>query len=101
MRFQDLDSSNGEISLFAVLVAGGLAGMVCWSVILPIDVLKNRYQAAPEGRYNSLWHVYKHLINNEGASALFRGFGPALLRAFPANAACFIGVEFSKKIFSF
>lgn len=32
-----------------------------------------------------------------GYPALFRGVGPAMLRAFPANAACFLGVEVSKK----
>jgi solute carrier family 25 carnitine/acylcarnitine transporter 20/29 len=31
------------------------------------------------------------IIRKEGPSALFKGLGPALLRAFPANAAGFLG----------
>jgi len=29
----------------------------------------------------------------EGPAALYRGIGPVMIRAFPANAACFLGVE--------
>ena len=29
----------------------------------------------------------------DGVGALFKGLGPAMLRAFPANAACFLGRE--------
>jgi solute carrier family 25 carnitine/acylcarnitine transporter 20/29 len=98
MRFQNLDPAKGELSFLAIIMAGGLAGLVCWTIIMPADVIKSRYQSAPEGMYNGLWHVYRHLINQEGTLGLFRGMGPALLRAFPANAACFLGVEISKKI---
>jgi len=101
MRFQKIDPSKGELSLFAIMIAGGLAGMIFWAVSIPADVIKSRYQTAPEGKYTGLGHVYRNLIREEGASALFRGLGPALLRAFPANAACFIGVEFSKKFLTF
>jgi len=36
-------------------------------------------------------------MKTEGPSALFKGLAPAMLRAFPANAACFLGVEFARK----
>ena len=32
-------------------------------------------------------------MKTEGPSALFRGFVPVMVRAFPANAACFVGYE--------
>ena len=32
----------------------------------------------------------------DGVGALFKGFGPAMARAFPANAAVFVGVEMSQ-----
>jgi solute carrier family 25 carnitine/acylcarnitine transporter 20/29 len=35
------------------------------------------------------------MVREEGVGALFKGVGPALLRAFPANAACFLGMELS------
>ena len=33
------------------------------------------------------------IMKNEGPSALFRGLVPVMMRAFPANAACFLGYE--------
>lgn len=39
----------------------------------------------------------RQLIKAEGHGALVKGMGPALTRAFPANAACFLGVEVAKK----
>jgi solute carrier family 25 (mitochondrial carnitine/acylcarnitine transporter), member 20/29 len=36
-------------------------------------------------------------MKNEGSGALFRGMGAAMVRAFPANAACFYGVDVATK----
>lgn len=75
-----------KLSPSAVLTAGGLAGMACWMVSIPADVLKSRYQTAPDGMYRGLWDVYTKLMKEEGAAGLFTGIRPALIRAFPANA---------------
>jgi solute carrier family 25 carnitine/acylcarnitine transporter 20/29 len=48
-----------------------------------------------------LWDVYTKLIKEEGVAGLFTGIRPALIRAFPANAACFFGMEVARKLFSF
>lgn len=37
--------------------------------------------------------VFKEMMRNEGPKALFKGFTPVMARAFPANAACFLGFE--------
>lgn len=42
--------------------------------------------------------VSRTLLREEGAAALYRGVAPAMLRAFPANAACFFGVDLAKSI---
>jgi solute carrier family 25 (mitochondrial carnitine/acylcarnitine transporter), member 20/29 len=63
-------------------------GMANWAIAIPADVLKSRLQTAPEGKYTGVIDVYKTLMREEGSSALFRGMGPAMIRAFPANAAC-------------
>lgn len=76
-----------------VLLAGGVAGTLNGLLTLPIDVVKSRYQAAPDGAFGSAREVARRLAHLEGAGALLRGLGPVLVRAFPANAACFGGIE--------
>lgn len=84
---------------FGIFLAGGIAGLTHWTIAMPMDVLKNRLQSAPEGTYpNGLRDVLTKLIRNDGPTAFFRGLTPVLLRAFPANAACLIGYELSMKI---
>lgn len=52
------------------------------------------YFIAPEGTYpNGLRDVFSKLMKEEGPTALYKGCTPVMLRAFPANAACFIGFE--------
>lgn len=97
MRWQDTTS----LSPGAVLTAGGLAGMATWSISIPADVLKSRFQTAPEGTYGGLMDVYTKLVKEEGYGGLFRGLRPALIRAFPANAACFFGMEMSRSLLTF
>lgn len=92
---------TSELSPIAVLVAGGCAGISNWIIAVPPDVIKSRYQTAPSGTYSGLADVLKLLLREEGPSALFKGLGPAMIRAFPANAACFMGMEFSKSLLAF
>lgn len=37
----------------------------------------------------------------EGPFALFRGLTPVMIRAFPANAACFLGYEVTMKFLNY
>jgi len=101
MRIQNIDPATGQLSPLAVLSAGGLAGVATWTISIPADVLKNRFQSAPPGMYGGLMDVYRHLIKEEGPMALFKGIRPALIRAFPANATCFYGMEVAQKSFAY
>ena len=41
------------------------------------------------------------MVKEEGYGGLMKGFRPAMVRAFPANAACFTAMEISKSALSF
>ncbi|KAG8893609.1 carnitine transporter [Tulasnella sp. 403] len=69
-----------------------------WSIAIPPDVLKSRIQSAPAGTYSGFLDCARKTIAKDGVKALWKGFGPAMARAFPANAATFLGVEASRKL---
>ncbi|KAJ7293428.1 hypothetical protein C8J57DRAFT_1041600 [Mycena rebaudengoi] len=108
-------SSPSELNLGAIILAGGTAGVAMWSLAIPPDarlstntdcfpdvflgqVLKSRLQSAPTGTYSGLIDCARKTIAQDGVSALWKGFGPAMGRAFPANAATFLGVEASRNL---
>lgn len=81
-------------NLLYALLSGGIAGCANWTVGMPSDTLKSRLQTAPEGTYpGGVRQVFAELLKKEGITALYKGFIPVILRAFPANAACFGGFE--------
>lgn len=85
----------GQLSLSAVMVAGGAAGIAMWIPVFPIDTIKSRLQSA-EGR-PTISGTIKGIHASGGLKAFFPGIGPALARAVPANAATFLGVELAHK----
>ncbi|WOO82644.1 Congested-like trachea protein [Vanrija pseudolonga] len=97
-----VDPVTGEtapppLSLGAVMFAGGSAGVAMWALAIPPDTIKSRIQSAPTGTYSGFFDCARKLIAADGVGALWKGFGPAMARAFPANAATFVGVELSLK----
>ena len=74
-------------------------GVANWLVAIPFDTVKTRFQTAPDGTYKGTFDCFKRVVSGPGGSMnLFRGAGPAMLRAFPANAACFFGMELSMSL---
>lgn len=86
---------TGELSLSAVVCAGGAAGIAMWIPVFPVDTIKSRLQSAP-GK-PTMGGVIRSVYASGGLKAFFPGFGPALARAVPANAATFLGVELAHK----
>lgn len=82
---------QGELSLTAIMAAGGAAGVAMWIPVFPVDTVKSRLQSA-EGR-PTISGVVGGLYRAGGIKAFFPGMAPALARAVPANAATFLGVE--------
>ncbi|KAJ2919312.1 hypothetical protein MD484_g1155, partial [Candolleomyces efflorescens] len=91
-------ASASDLNLQAVILAGGTAGVAMWAIAIPPDVLKSRIQSAAPGTYSGILDCARKTIAQDGVAALWKGFGPAMARAFPANAATFLGVEASRKL---
>ena len=93
-----------------------------WLSCFPLDTIKNRIQAAPDVlppkyvspvswsgsipyvfgpltpptrscRYNGMRGAATAIYAEAGLRGFFKGFVPCVLRAFPANAACFMAYE--------
>lgn len=88
---------RANLSPLRILLAGGSAGILNWIVAIGPDTLKSRFQTSPAGTYTGVRDVFSQMVRNEGISALFKGLTPVMLRAFPANAACFLGYELAMK----
>jgi hypothetical protein len=90
-------SMPDELNYF---LSGGFAGMLGWTFAMPFDVPKTNVQARYDTRV--LGSYFPELIRigrERGILGLYSGLGPTLIRAFPANAALFLGVETGKKFF--
>ena len=90
-------SMPDELNYF---ISGGLAGMFGWAIAMPFDVPKTNVQS----RYDTkiVGSYIPELIKigkQRGIAGLYSGLLPTLVRAFPANAALFLGVETGKKFF--
>jgi len=94
---QMIPSIPDEVNYF---LSGGFAGMLSWTVAMPFDVPKTNVQARWDTKVvGSYFPEMARIIRERGIRGLYNGLGPTLIRAFPANAALFLGVESGKKFF--
>ena len=77
------------------LLAGGLAGGVFWLSVYPTDVIKSLIQVDDHRspKYKGTTDAFRKVFASEGVKGFYRGFGPAMARSVPANAACFLTYE--------
>lgn len=81
-------------------ISGGLAGMGGWFFAMPFDVPKTNVQSRYDTKVlGSYVPEFIKIAKERGITGLYAGLGPTLVRAFPANAALFLGVEMGKKVF--
>jgi hypothetical protein len=75
-------------------------GMLGWTVAMPFDVPKTNVQSRYDTKvFGSFVPEVRRIFRDRGVRGLYMGLGPTVIRAFPANAALFLGVELSKKFF--
>lgn len=91
---QKWSTPGQDLLILAVMGAGGFAGVGMWISIYPFDTIKLQQQLSLVKVLMS--GVAKQIMAKQGIKGFFPGIGPALARLFPANAACFLGVELFK-----
>nr|XP_043608678.1 mitochondrial carnitine/acylcarnitine carrier-like protein [Erigeron canadensis] len=81
-----------------LMMAGGLAGAAYWVVVYPADVVKSVIQIDDfkNPKYSGSIDAFKKILKSEGIGGLYKGFGPAMARSVPANAACFLAYEITR-----
>ncbi|XP_071512800.1 solute carrier family 25 member 45-like isoform X1 [Panulirus ornatus] len=76
-----------------LIFCGGMAGVISWASILPLDVVKSRIQAdcSTNPQYKGSWDCFVKSYYADGLQVFTRGFWMMSLRAFPTNGAIFLG----------
>eukprot|EP00958_Prasinococcus_capsulatus_P001907 scaffold175_cov414-Prasinococcus_capsulatus_cf.AAC.15 len=88
-----------ELQAWELLSSGGFAGICAQLTQLPMDVVKTRIQSenilkqAAGAAQPTVLQVAKDLVRANGIGGFYKGLGPVLARAFPANAVTFFGFE--------
>eukprot|EP00049_Salpingoeca_infusionum_P021912 m.4839 g.4839 ORF g.4839 m.4839 type:complete len:301 (-) comp4658_c0_seq2:186-1088(-) len=90
--------SETTISQLTSMTAGGLAGMAFWTGNFPVDTIRTRVMTSSTPM--SILLACKTIWQDGGVLAFYRGYSAAILRAFPANAVAFYGVEMTLKAFN-
>lgn len=82
----------------SLMVAGGLAGASFWFSVYPTDVVKSVIQVDDykNPKFSGSIDAFRKILSSEGVKGLYRGFGPAMARSIPANAACFLAYEVTR-----
>ncbi|KAG6503711.1 mitochondrial carnitine/acylcarnitine carrier-like protein [Zingiber officinale] len=82
----------------SLIVAGGLAGASFWLSVYPTDVIKSVIQVDDykKPKYTGSIDAFRKILASEGVKGLYKGFGPAMARSVPANAACFLAYELTR-----
>lgn len=86
---------------FAIMTAGGVAGVLSWALATPMDVVKARLQMSEAGgqKYNGILDCMRTSVREEGVRVFFKGVMLNSVRAFPVNAATFLSYERLMKLF--
>jgi hypothetical protein len=94
-------STVSEPSVTHMIAAASLSATTAQTVFYPMHTIRSRLivQTQEYGRqkYNGAFDVFRTMMREEGATSLFKGFLPSLLKAVPQQCASFIVYESLKK----
>lgn len=89
---------TSQLGRGSLIVAGGLAGASFWGLVYPTDVVKSVLQVDDykNPKYAGSMDAFRKILAADGVKGLYKGFGPAMARSVPANAACFLAYEMTR-----
>ncbi|KAI5657128.1 hypothetical protein M9H77_25921 [Catharanthus roseus] len=99
-RLKDASSNpNHLIDVGVGIMSGGLGGIACWCVVLPMDVAKTIIQTSSEkNSARNPFQILSLIYRKSGLRGCYAGLGPTVVRAFPANAAAIVTWELAMKV---
>ncbi|KAJ5823588.1 hypothetical protein N7447_005928 [Penicillium robsamsonii] len=110
-RFMTSDDDGSHQAAMKILLCGGIAGVVTWGSVFPLDMIKTRLQAQtitdesqsllrPQRQMLNSFQIAKETYRVEGIKAFYRGFGVCSVRAFIVNAVQWAAYEWLMKSFN-
>lgn len=89
------EGQRSKDSALGMFIAGGVAGVVSWPLVYPIDVVKSRMQVHDKmtSPYRNWMHCGLQIYKEEGWRAFIRGLVPTLWHGFIGAGAVFLVYE--------
>eukprot|EP00052_Salpingoeca_macrocollata_P012586 m.97921 g.97921 ORF g.97921 m.97921 type:complete len:294 (+) comp18549_c0_seq3:103-984(+) len=85
-----------ELKPYETMVSGGLAGMAYWTAFYPADTVKTAMQVSSGDR--GFVAIFRHILREEGFTALYKGWGITAARASVSNALLFYAYSTVEKL---
>uniref|UniRef100_A0A914W4K2 Solute carrier family 25 member 40 n=1 Tax=Plectus sambesii TaxID=2011161 RepID=A0A914W4K2_9BILA len=82
--------------VWAPMVAGGTARVAAVTLISPLEMIRTKLQSE-KLTYKDVWRAVSKAKQSEGWLALWRGWGPTILRDLPFSAIYWSAYEYMKK----
>lgn len=75
------------------LLAGSIARSTAGSILVPVSVVKTRFEGLGTNAYKSVFHALRTIGSTEGARGLFSGLIPTILRDAPYSGLYFLAYD--------
>ncbi|PYH84222.1 mitochondrial carrier protein [Aspergillus uvarum CBS 121591] len=111
-RLMNSEDDTTNMAALKILLCGGIAGVITWASVFPLDVIKTRLQAGTietspqdcpllpsriQTRDAGSIQVAREVYQTEGLKAFYRGLGVCSFRAFIVNAVQWATYEWLMK----
>lgn len=91
-----------DLGVLDILLAGAVGGTILWVVNYPTDVLKTSIQSDSPNPSERVFKSYADIVRSvykaKGVRGFYVGYAPAVVRSAPANAVCFLGYEYTRRV---